>query len=278
MRGPRAAGVGMVAAAAVLWGAWPLVLRPSGLPPVQQALVSLLVMSAPFPFVVRRAPFADRGAVMALLVLGLADAGSVVLYFSAIARGPVAVAVLSHYLAPILVTLAAPLVLGERRSRRALAAALASFAGIGLLVWRPGESMALLTAGLGAASAAFYALFIFASHRAGRAFPPAALLALHALVSAAALLLVYGAEAIPSPGPGALRVASGAVVCAVLATTLFFRGVTRIPAAVTGALTYLEPLTAALIGSFAFGEAIGWAGVAGVGLVLASGVAVATET
>jgi lipopolysaccharide transport system permease protein len=124
--------------------------------------MSLLVMAGPLPFVVRRAPFADRGAVLALLVLGVADAGSVGFYFAAIDRGPVAVAVLSHYLAPILVTLAAPLLLGERRSRRALTAAVISLFGIGLLVWHPGEQMALVTAGLGAASAVFYALFVFA--------------------------------------------------------------------------------------------------------------------
>ena len=277
MRGDRALGAGLTALAAILWGTWSLVLRPSGLPPFQEAFLALLVMAGPLPFVIRRAPFADRGAVVALLVLGVADAGSVGFYFAAISRGPVALAVLTHYLAPILVTLAAPLVLGERRSRRALAAAILSLLGIALLVWRPGEEMALVTAGLGAASAVFYALFVFAAHRAGRSFPPIATVALSSLVSAVALLLVFGGEAIPAPGPGTLRVALGSLACGLLATGLFFRGVRLIPAAVTGALTYLEPLTAALVGYFAFGEAIGLAGVVGVVLVLASGVAVATE-
>ena len=277
MRGPRALGAGLVALAAITWGTWSLVLRPSGLTAVQQAFLALLVMASPLPLVVRRAPFADRGAVLALLVLGVADAGSAGFYFAAIDRGPVAVAVLSHYLAPLLVTLAAPLVLGEHRSRRALPAALLSLLGIGLLVWRPGEQVSLVTAGLGAASAAFYALFVFASHRAGRSFPALAVVALHALVSAGILLLIFGADAIPAAGPGTLRVALGSLVCGVLATALFFRGVRLIPATVTGALSYLEPLTAALVGWLAFGEALNLAGLAGVVLVLASGVAVATE-
>jgi drug/metabolite transporter (DMT)-like permease len=277
MKTDRAMGAGLTALAAIIWGAWSLVLRPSGLPAVQQAFLALLVMASPLPFVLRREPFADRGAVVALLLLGVADAGSIGFYFAAIDRGPVAVAVLSHYLAPILVTLAAPLVLGERRSRRALPAALLSLLGIGLLVWRPGEQVSLVTAGLGAASAVFYAGFVFASHRAGQAFPAFAVVALHALVSAGVLLLVFGGDAVPAPGPGALRVALGSLVCGLLATGLFFRGVTMIPAAVTGALTYLEPLTAALVGYLAFGEAIGLGGAVGVGLVLVSGVAVATE-
>lgn len=71
--------------------------------------------------------------------------------------------------------------------------------------------------------------------------------------------------------------AVGALICGVLGAALFFRGVTRIPAAVTGALTYLEPLVAALVGLLAFGEAIDAAGAVGVVMVLASGVAVATE-
>jgi drug/metabolite transporter (DMT)-like permease len=277
MRGKRALGAGLTALAAILWGVWSLVLRPSGLPPVQQAFLSLLVMAIPLPFVVRRAPFADRGAVAALLLLGAADAGSVGFYFAAISRGPVALAVLTHYLAPILVTLAAPLVLGERRSRRAQAAAVISLLGIGLLIWHPGVEMPLATAALGAASAVFYTLFVFTARRAGRSFPPMALVAMHALISAGVLLLVFGAEAIPAPGPGTLRVALGSLVCGSLATALFFRGVTLVPTAVAGALTYLEPLTAAVVGYLAFGEAIGGAGLVGAALVLASGVAVATE-
>ena len=277
MRTDRAKGAGLVALAAVLWGTWSLVLRPSGLTPFQQAFVALLVMASPLPFVVRRAPFADRGAVVALLLLGLADAGSIGFFFAALGRGPVALATLTHYLAPILVTLAAPLVLGERRSRRALLAAVISLLGVGLLVWHPGQELRLVTAGLGAASAVFYAAFVFASHRAGRSFSTIAVVALHALLSAGVLLLVFGTAVIPAAGPGTLRVVLGSVVCGLVGTALFFRGVRLIPAGVTGALTYLEPLTGALVGYFAFGETIGLAGLVGVVLVLASGVAVATE-
>lgn len=277
MRGDRAIGAGLTALAAVLWGGWSLVLRPAGLPPAQAAWLALLVMALPLPLVVSRAPFRDRGAVVALLLLGVADAGSVGFYFAAIDRGPVAVAVLTHYLAPLLVTLLAPLLTGERRSRRALVATPVSLLGLALLVWHPGEEVALVTAGLGATSAVFYAAFVFAAQRAGRSFSPPAVVSLHALVSAGVLLLVFGGGAIPDAGPGALRVGLGSLVCGVLATTLFFRGVSLIPSAVVGALSYLEPLTAALIGWAAFGETIDGVGLVGAALVLASGVAVATE-
>lgn len=276
MRGERLKGVALVAAAATLWGGWALVLRPAGLPAMQFAFTVLLVMAAPLPFTFRAEPWRDRGAVAALVLLGAAEAANVVLYFAAIARGPVAVAVLTHYLTPLLVTLASPWVTGERASRRALLAAPVSLAGLALLVWQPGAGAPLVTAALGAGSAVFYAVIVFAARRAGRSFRPMEVTAWHALVSVA-LLLPLGAQALPPATPATALVAAGALVCGVGGALLFYRGLVLVPPPVAGALTYLEPLTAAAVGWVAFGEAIGPAGLAGAALVLASGVAVALE-
>ncbi len=266
----------MVAAAAVLWGGWSLVLRPSGLAAPQSSLVVLLVLALPAPFVLRRARLRDRGAAMALVLLGLADAGNVVLYFAAIHRGPIAVAVLTHYLAPVLVALTAPW-LGEPRSPRALWAAPFSLLGLGLLVWRPGEETPAVTAALGAGSAVFYAAVVFAARRAGRSWPPVAVTALHAVISAAVLLLLFGREALPPAGPAALRVAAGALVCGIAASLLFYGGLSRVASSVAGALTYLEPLSAAGVGALAFGERLGGSALWGAALIVACGVWVAFE-
>ncbi len=266
----------MVAAAAVLWGGWSLVLRPSGLTAPQSSLVVLLVLALPAPFVVRRERLRDRGAALALAVLGLADVGNMVLYFAAIRRGPIAVAVLTHYLAPVLVALAAPW-LGDGRSPRALRAAPLSLLGLGLLVWRPGGEAPAATAALGAGSAVFYAAVVFAARRAGRVWPPAAVTALHAVISAAVLLLIFGGEALPPPGPGTLRVAAGALVCGIAASLLFYGGLSRVSAPVAGALTYLEPLSAACVGALAFGERLGGTALWGAAVILACGVWVALE-
>lgn len=277
MRGQRVLGTALVALGATLWGGWALVVRPSGLAAEQVTLVTMVLMALPLPFVLARAPFRDRGAVVALVVLGLADTGSAGLLFAALERGPVAVAVLTHYLAPILVTVAGPLFLGEPGSRRAWVAAPASLVGLALVVWQPGGGAPLVTAAIGAASAVFYTVFVFAARRAGVAFPPRLLVPAHAAVSILALLLVFGTAAVPAPGPGLVHAVVGALVCGVLGTGLFFAGVTRVPAAVTGALTYLEPLTAALLGWAVFHEHLGLRGLAGIALVLAGGVAMATE-
>jgi drug/metabolite transporter (DMT)-like permease len=266
----------MVAAAAILWGGWSLVLRPSGLTALEASMVVLLVLALPAPFVFRREALRDRGAARALVLLGLADVGNMVLYFAAIRRGPVAVAVLTHYLAPLLVALAAPW-LGDPRSPRALLAAPFSLLGLLLLLWRPGAGIPAVTAALGAGSAVFYAAVVFAARRAGRAFRPMAVTALHAVISAAALLLLFGSDALPPPGPGALRVAGGALVCGIAASLLFYGGLSRVSAPVAGALTYLEPLSAALAGLLAFGERLGAGALAGAAAIVACGIWVALE-
>ncbi len=270
-RSRHALGVGLVALAATLWGCWSLFLRPAGLSGAQCTLVVLLVMSAPGPLAFRRSPFRDRGAAVALLLLGLADAGNIGLYFAALQRGPVALAVLTHYLAPVLVAIAAPLVLRERRSRRADLGAVLSLAGLALLVWRPAAGLALETALLGAGSALFYAIVVVSAKRAARSFSPLAVTSLHTPVSAIALATVLGRSALPPATGATLLVIAGGAVCGLAGSVIFCAGLARIPAQVAGALTYLEPLTAALVGYAAFGERLDPAGIAGVAVILAAG-------
>jgi drug/metabolite transporter (DMT)-like permease len=62
-----------------------------------------------------------------------------------------------------------------------------------------------------------------------------------------------------------------------LGNSLFYAGLRRVPAAPAAALMYLEPLTAALLGQFVFGEALGPLGFLGGVIVLVSGAWVASE-
>ncbi len=271
----RTLGLALTAAAAALWGCWALFLRPAGLDGTQSAVLVLAMMSLPAPFAFRRAALRDRGATLALLGLAAADVGNMGLYFAALQRGPLAVAVLTHYLAPLAVALLAPALFREPRSPRALAAAPLSLLGLALLVWRPAEGFPLETALLGGGSAVFYAAIVLCAKRAGRSYGPTALTALHAPLTALALLALYGRAALPpAPGP-ALVVMAGGLLCGLAASVLFYAGLRRVPAEVAGALTYLEPLTASLLGAALYGERLGAAGLAGAALVLGSGVWVA---
>ncbi len=270
----------MVALAATLWGTWPLYTRGEGPGGMVVAFITMAVMSLPAPFVFRRRDFADRGAVVALVLVGLADAGNVALYFSALARGPVVVAVLTHYLAPTLVALFAPRLLNEPRSRRALLASPVVLAGLGMVLGPGGSSNgAVTTALLGAGSAVFYAIVVLASRRAGRTFGPVAVTSLHSVVSALALLAVFRGAALPSPADwGFVPVlVFAALVNGLVAAALFNLGLRVVGAQVAGVLTYLEPLTAALLGVVVLGEAFGALGGLGLAVVLAAGGWVASE-
>jgi drug/metabolite transporter (DMT)-like permease len=267
-----------VALAAFLWGCWPGVLRPAGLAAAQAALVVQVVQSLPAPLAAwrdRRA-FRDRGAVLALLGFGLLDALQCATYFPALTRGPTSVAALTHYLGPIIVALAAPLIPGERGSRRALVAAPLSLFGL-LLVMGPPDQAPLITAARGAASAFMGAGCLFTMRRAARSFSPLSVSAVHAVVSAVILLAMFRGEALPPIGPGTLRVALAGVVLGTVATLVFVRAVRNVPAPIAATITYVEPVTAASIGALFLGDRLGGWAVVGALLVVAAGVWVAFE-
>ncbi len=270
-------GYALVAAAAIGWGCWALFLGPARLSGPQGALVLFAVMSVPCLWLVPARPKIDRNAWVALGVLGLADAGNAALYFGAISRGPLSVAVLTHYLAPLFVGLGAPLVLREPRSRRALLAAPISLLGLMMLLGMPGDGFPLATALLGAGSAVFYAAIVISAKVAGRTLGAMQITALHAPISALALLLVFRGEALPPLEPRVLWAVAGAALCGLLATVSFNRGLIAVPAPAASALTYLEPVTASLLGVLVFAEAMRPVAVAGVAVVIAAGLFVAGE-
>lgn len=268
----------LVAAGAILWGCWSFFLRPAGLSGEQNAFLALLVMSLPAPFLLRRSALQDRRATAAVVIVGLADAGNTALFFAAVQRGPLAVAVLTHYLAPLLLALVVPWVLKERRSPRALVGIPVTLVGLALLIGAPQGGVSGMTALLGAGSALFFATITLGSKVATRAYSPLAVTALHAPISVAALLLVFGGSALPPAlDANVLRVLAGGVLCGVVGTSLFNAGLSRVPTAAAGALTYLEPLTASLLGWALFHEALGPWGLAGGLLVLCTGAWVAAE-
>ncbi|MET0406318.1 MAG: EamA family transporter [Cystobacter sp.] len=267
----------MVAMGAALWGCWSLFLRPAGFSGPQSAFISLALMALPAPFFFQREALRDRRATVALGVLSLCDAANAALFFAAVQRGPVAVAVLTHYLAPLLIALAAPWVLRERPSPRALIGAPLTLVGLALLLGAPQQGLSdTRTALLGGASALFFAANVLAIKEASRAYSPMAINCLHAPLSALVLLCVFGREALPAAVDSRLLwVAGGALLCGIVGNSIFTVGLRRVPAAAGSALTYLEPLTAALVGWVVFGEALGPMGLVGGVLVLGTGVWVA---
>lgn len=277
-----------IAVAATFWGTWALVLRRAErMAPMGTALESTVVLAVITAVagaislrdrVPRRATWRARGWVA---FLGFADAFNVLLLFAAY-KIAIAVSVLTHYLAPIFVALAAPLVLGERLTARTVMAIAVSFAGLAVMLapaagaTSPVASAAMWSsAALGAASAVFYAANVIVTKFVADDFSTSETMFWHGLVATPLLAAfvpraawaVVDARAltflaIASIGPGAL----GAM--------LFVWGVRRMPAAHASALTLIEPLVAVVVGGAVYGEAVGGRAVLGGGLILAGALAV----
>lgn len=167
----RRAGLVAVCFAASSWGTWPLIVHHGHQSGLVVGFLTMLVMAVPAIGLGRQLRTADRGAFLALAVIGVADAANVALYFSALEAGPVVVAVLTHYLAPVLVALAAPMLLGEPRSTRAVLALPAMLVGLFFVLPSTSEAGSASTAALlGGLSAIAYAALVLATRRAAQAF------------------------------------------------------------------------------------------------------------
>lgn len=275
-----ATGYFLVALAASAWGTWPLILRyAESLGPVPAALESMVVMLALTLLsgvlclrdrVPVKATLRDWGGVV---LLGISDALNILLYFAALKRASVAVAVLTHYLAPVFVALSAPLILREKARGATYLAVAASFVGLALLL-RPWASdagpAALAGAALGAGSAVFYATNVLVNKRLAGVFSGSELQFYHCLLSTPLLAACVPPDAWHHLHGGALRVvALGALGPGAVAGLCFVWGLRRVPASHASTFTLLEPLVAVVIAGLAFHEELGPLSVVGGALILA---------
>jgi drug/metabolite transporter (DMT)-like permease len=281
----RAAAYASVAIAAVAWGTWGLAIRRTeAMGPMPTSLESTIVMAVTTAVtgvmslrdrVARRATWRARGWVAAL---GVADAFNVLLFFAAY-KITIGVAVLAHYLTPILVAIASPLFLRERLTRRTVLAIAASFAGLAVMLApsdHPAGMAAVWTsAAFGAGSAIFYASNVVMNKFVVDQFSTSETMFWHGVV-ATPLLAAF----VPRAAWAAID-ARAAVFLAVvsigpgaLAGAAFVWGLRRMPAAHASALTLLEPLVSVLIGAALFGESLGGRGLVGGALILGGAFAV----
>ncbi|MEI7895384.1 MAG: DMT family transporter [Myxococcales bacterium] len=276
---PSPLSYGLVALAAASWGTWPLILRAAQRDaPMPAALQSGLVLAV--QLVVTgiamgrdRVPVhASRRAWLAIAWIGVSDALNCVLFFAAYQRTTVAIAVLTHYLAPLFVAVVAPLVLSERARPRSWLAVGVGLAGLLLLLgpWSARLGANDLTGALfGAASAGFYASNILVSKRIAGVFSASELLFFHNVVAVPLLLL-----AVPHETWGSLNARGvGIVLCGALgpgalAGLIFVGGLRKLPASHASTLTLLEPLVAVVLGAAVLGETLGATGVFGGVLIL----------
>lgn len=281
MSASRTSGYALVAAAAIGWGTWPLILRHAPMPAALQSAVLMIVLTVGSLPMMRR----DRVTVRArpahwagVAWLGVGDALNVALFFAAYQRTSVAIAVLTHYLTPIFVALSAPLVLREPLRARTLAAVAISFVGLVLLLqpWRTDlTSNDLVGAALGAGSAVFYASNVLVNKRLAHVFSGSELMFFHGLVAVPLLLAMVPHDAFATTSPESLGVlVVGSLGPGLLGGLFFVWGLRRVVATHASVLTLLEPFVAVVTAGIFLGQRLGVVPLVGGTLILCGAVLV----
>jgi drug/metabolite transporter (DMT)-like permease len=275
-------GAVAVAVAAMLWGTWKLWLVGPGLDSGAQGglvLTTAGVLASGLAIWQRGGlPRVSRRAWLFLAGYGVAEAINCGLYFLALTSGDTATAAVTHYLAPVLIAVASPL-LREPLGRRALPAAIVSFAAtLALVGFGATSSGTRLAALAGAGSAVFYAACVFLAKRVSGVFRPWELVGFHDLI-AGPLIALTARTSLRSASSHELGLALvGAVVGGTIATGLYLYGLSRVPAARAGILAYLEPVSASLVGATLLHETITSGQLVAMCVILLAGAAVALET
>lgn len=268
-------GVAEVALAATLWGCWSLFLRPTGLSATVTAPITLLVIGVSALALVRmegKTARWDKTSVGLLLLYALLDAVNVGTFFAAMELTTVAVAVLTHCTAPLLVALLAPRIEGTR-VRGSVLAAMVGLAGLTLLLrpWERQSGGVMLGAALGLTSALAYAALVFTVQPLGARIGIGRATSYHAVL-AALVLLPLGASELGEVEPSDIALLTlGGLLPGTLSAFLFLDGLRRIGSARAAVLTLLEPLVAVVVGVLAWGEPI--TALSGVGAALVVGAA-----
>ena len=285
--------------AAALWGCWSIVFRSAEalsvgpLPASRETavvFVTVLVAMGPLAVFSRRRqlavgavgvplPARSRRDWSLLLALGVTDAVNALCFFQAMQQTTVAIAVLCHYLTPVLVAVLSPLVLGERRRVSTLVALVVALSGLVLLLqpWVGLSAGDVAGAGLASLSAVFYAATVFIGKGLAGRFNPFEVTAWSKLTSVPVLVVAalvvsdgFVVEALPL-----LALVAGGVVCGAVPALLFYAGLQRLQASQASVLTLVEPLVAVVVGVAVWGEPLNALGILGGALVLLGAVIIA---
>lgn len=275
-------GYWLVGGAAASWGLWPLVLHEAS----RHGAVDASLWSAALMAVMTLATSVSlRGANLravprrvygAVVLLGLTDAANAWFFFQAYRTTTVALAVSTHYVAPILVALFAPMVNREEKHPRAVAAAILAFAGL-LAILNPFagslDASAIVGSLFGLASAFAYAGNVFLNRRIGEALTGAQVMVLHGLVATPLLLMLTPARAWTETAPGVYGTLLVAGITIGAASGIaFIRGLRLIPTAHSAVLTFLEPIVALALGVLALGEPLEPRAILGALTIVGAGI------
>ncbi len=196
-------------------------------------------------------------------------------YFETIKLAGAAVANFTVYTAPILLAAVAPLVLPETRSRVVLAALAPGSAGLLLIALAGGgggrhvRPLAIVVGLLGAVT---YAALVVISKRLTAELPTLTITFWDYAVATVTLapFLVFAPRVLPYPDELPWIVLLG-VVFTGLSGVLYIGLLGRVTAQAMGILSYIEPVSAALLTWAILGQSFGWQVALGGALVVTAG-------
>ncbi|MFI1156097.1 EamA family transporter [Streptomyces sioyaensis] len=209
-----------------------------------------------------------RGDWATVLAFGVALAGMNSLFYQAIDRIPLGAAVTLEFLGPLILSVAT--------SRRMLSLVWAALAlgGVVLLGREGFDGLNLAGAAFALAAGGLWAAYILLSARTGQRFPQADGLAL-AMTVAALLSLPLGVVSAGTALLDPVTLGLGAAVAlmsSVLPYTLELLALRKLPASGFAVMMSLEPAAAATAGFLVLHQALGWAEVLAIGLVVVASV------
>ncbi len=194
-------------------------------------------------------------------------------FFLGVSYLPLADTLALAFIAPLVVTALAPMLLGEKVGPRRFAAVGIGFLGA-LVIVRPGGAMMHWAAVFPLGAGVSYALYVILTRKLAGSAPPLVTLVYGAviggIVTSATLPFVWRW---PAPAEWGLLAAIG--LCAALGHYLVIRAYERAPASLLAPFTYVEILSASALGYALFGDfpdSWTWAGIA---ILIASGIYIA---
>ncbi|MCB5909822.1 EamA family transporter [Streptomyces pinistramenti] len=209
-----------------------------------------------------------RGDWATVLAFGVALVGMNSLFYQAIDRIPLGAAVTLEFLGPLILSVAT--------SRRLLSLVWAALAlgGVVLLGREGFDGLNVAGAAFALSAGALWAAYILLSARTGQRFPQADGLAL-AMTVAAVLSLPLGIAGAGSALLNPVTIGLGAAVAlmsSVLPYTLELLALRKLPASGFAVMMSLEPAAAATAGFLVLDQALGWAEIVAIGLVVIASV------
>ena len=214
-----------------------------------------------------------------LIALGVVQAAHWWLFFEAVKRGSVALAVLTFYTAPVFLAVLAPLFLPERLSNVALGALVPGGIGIALvaLAGEDGNAFGWVALACGIGSALTFAVLVVLSKRLLQARAAPLTVAfwdclVGSIVIAPALLLA--GDVVPQDAAEWGAVLLLGVIFTGFATLAYAALLRHVTAQAAGILTFLEPVSAVFLAWALLGESLSPQALLGGALVILAGIAV----